>query len=56
VTDESGAIVAGAKVTLSGPGRLAKTGTAGNDGWYSFAGLPFGSYTVDASAPGLALR
>ena len=56
VTDESGAIVQGANVTLSGPGRLSKTGTSGNDGSYSFADLPSGSYTVHASAPGLALR
>jgi len=51
VTDESGAIVPGAKVTLSGPARLSKTGTSGNDGSYSFADLPSGSYTVHASAP-----
>jgi len=56
VTDESGAIVPGAKITLSGPGRLSKTSTSGNDGSYSFADLPSGSYIVRASAPGLALR
>src|SRR5947208_11017826 len=56
VTDESGAIIQGAKISLSGPGRLSRTGTSANDGSYSFAGLPAGSYTVRASAPGLALR
>jgi hypothetical protein len=56
VTDESGAIVPGAKVALSGPGRISKTTTSSNDGSYSFAELPSGNYTVRASAPGLALR
>src|SRR5215468_5098631 len=56
VTDESGAVVPGAKIAISGPGKLSKTTTSGNDGSYSFAGLPFGSYTVHASAPSLALR
>ncbi len=56
VTDESGAIVQGAKISLSGPGRLSKTSTSANDGSYSFADLPSGSYTVHATAPGLALQ
>jgi hypothetical protein len=56
VTDESGAIVPGAKITLSGPGKLSKTAASGNDGSYSFNDLPLGSYTVRAAAPGLALR
>jgi len=56
VTDESVAVVPGAKVVLSGAGRLSKTTTSGNDGSYSFADLPLGSYTVHATAPSLALR
>src|SRR3954469_8589947 len=56
VTDESGAVVPGAKVVLSGPGKLSKTTTAGSDGSYSFADLPLGNYTVHATAPSLALR
>src|SRR5215467_3857101 len=56
VTDESGAVVPGAKVVLSGSGRLSKTTSSGNDGSYAFADLPFGSYTVLAIAPSLALR
>src|SRR5215831_17760629 len=56
VTDESGAVVPGAKVVLSGPAKLVKTTTSGSDGSYSFADLPLGSYTVHASAPSLALR
>jgi hypothetical protein len=56
VTDESGAVVPGAKVTLSGPAGLSKTAVAANDGSYSFLDLPPGNYTVHASAPGLALQ
>ena len=56
VTDESGAVVPGAKVVLSGPGKLSKTTTSGNDGAYSFTDLPLGSYAVHATAPSLALR
>jgi hypothetical protein len=53
VTDESGAMVPGATVTLAGP--VAKTATTGNDGAYSFTGLLPGSYTAQASAPNLVL-
>src|SRR5205814_5693374 len=56
VTDESGAIIQGAKISVFGPGRLSRTGASANDGSYSFADLPVGSFTVRASAPGLALR
>ncbi|MDP8980026.1 MAG: TonB-dependent receptor, partial [Acidobacteriota bacterium] len=53
VTDESGAVVPGAIVTLAGP--VAKTTTTGNDGSYSFNALAPGDYTAQASAPDLAL-
>jgi hypothetical protein len=56
VTDESGAIVPGANIVLGGPAGLAKTTTVGDDGSYSFADLPLGSYIVQASAPSLFLR
>jgi uncharacterized repeat protein (TIGR03803 family) len=36
VTDESGAIVPGAKVTVTGPDGASKTTVAANDGSYSF--------------------
>jgi hypothetical protein len=51
--DETGAVVPGAAVALSGPMSLSKTTTSGNDGSYSFAGLRPGSYTVRVSAPDL---
>jgi hypothetical protein len=56
VTDESGAVVPGSKVTLSDSAGAVRTTTSSNDGSYSFTDLVPGSYTVQASAPGLALR
>ena len=55
VTDESGAVIPGAKVTLRGPSGLVKSVTSANDGSYSFIGLAPGSYAVRASAPELAM-
>ena len=55
VTDESGAIIPGATVTLTGPSGVVKTLTTGSDGTYSFAGLAPGKYKVLASAPDLAM-
>src|SRR5260370_25326052 len=54
VTDESGALVPGAKVVVSDDGaRPVKSVKGGNDGSYSIAGIPPGKYTVQASSPGL---
>jgi len=55
VTDESGAVIPGAKVTLSGPSGAVKSTVADNNGSYTFAAVPPGDYTVQASAPELAL-
>lgn len=55
VTDESGAIVPNATVTLSGPERVDKTATTGGNGAYVFVGLATGDYSVQASAPQLVL-
>jgi hypothetical protein len=55
VTDTSGALVPGAKVTIAGPAGLKQTAATGDDGGYSFADLPPGNYTVQASAPQLAM-
>lgn len=56
VTDESGAVVPNARVMLTGPGGISKVTTSREDGSYSFAGLPPGPYTVQASATALKLR
>jgi hypothetical protein len=55
VTDESGAVIPRANVTLNGPGGLVRATLADDNGLYSFAGLMPGNYTVQASAPELAL-
>ena len=55
ITDESGAVIPGATVTLNGPSGTVKTTTSGSDGAYSFTALAPGSYTVKAAAPDLAL-
>jgi hypothetical protein len=55
VTDESGAVVPAAKVTVNGPSGLVKSTTTAADGVYSFPGLPPGNYSVTASAPDLSL-
>jgi len=55
VTDESGAVVPNATVTLSGPGGAERTATTGGDGVYVFAGLTTGDHSVQASAPQLTL-
>src|SRR6266508_2490968 len=55
VTDQNGAVVAGAKVTVNGSSGLTKTTTTDKNGSYSFIGLPAGDYEVQASAPNLEL-
>lgn len=56
VTDQNGAVVVGAKVTLHGPTGQARSATTDTTGSYSFANLPVGDYTVEASAPSLTLQ
>ena len=53
VTDESGAVIPGAKVTVSNAAGPVKSGTAGDDGSYSITGLAPGQYSVQATSPGL---
>src|SRR5262249_46409159 len=55
VTDDSGAVIPAARIMLTGPSGLLKTAATAIDGRYSFAGLAPGNYTVQASAPDLAL-
>src|SRR2546422_8704957 len=54
VTDDSGAIVPSAKITLTANSGTASTAVAGPDGSYSFTGLPPGDYVAQASAPDLS--
>ncbi len=53
VSDPSGARVAKAKVKLSNPElAIIRLDTSGQTGEFSFAFLPQGTYTLEASAPG----
>ncbi|MFL6308266.1 MAG: TonB-dependent receptor domain-containing protein [Candidatus Sulfotelmatobacter sp.] len=53
VTDQSGAVVNGAKVTLTNEGTGAALSlTTGSDGSYTFSPVRIGSYKIDASAQG----
>src|SRR5437879_9503946 len=54
VTDESGAIVPGLKISLPANSGPARTACAGADGSYSFTGIAPGDYVAQASAPDLA--
>src|SRR5438034_3337422 len=54
VTDDSGAIVPGAKITLTASSGTVNTAVAGADGSYSFTGIAPGDYVAQASAPDLA--
>src|ERR1041385_1639457 len=55
VTDESGALVPKATITLKTSSGPTKTAISGGDGAYVLNGIPSGSYTVDAFAPDLVL-
>jgi hypothetical protein len=55
ITDQKGAVIPAATVTLSGPSGLVKTTATDSSGSYSFADLPPGDYVVQASAPDLTL-
>jgi hypothetical protein len=55
VADDSGALVPGAKVTLTGPEGLVKIATSDDRGSYVFAGLATGDYQVSSSAPDLTM-
>ncbi len=53
VTDESGAVIPGAKVTVSSAAGPVKSATSADDGNYSITGLPPGKYSVMATSSGL---
>src|SRR6266508_4712400 len=54
VTDEFGAAIVGATVTLTDAAGAQKTTTTNADGNYSFTGLAAGKYTIHAIAAGFA--
>ncbi len=56
VTDESGAVVPAAKVTLAGPNGSTKTAVAADNGSYTFTAIASGDYTIQATAPDLAMQ
>src|SRR5579883_3485785 len=53
VTDESGAVVPNARVTITAPDGAVQTITTNDEGSYSLSGLAPGAYSVTASAPQL---
>ena len=54
VTDPSGASIPGAVLTVKDAAGQKQSATAGSNGNYIFRGLQPGSWTVEATAPGLA--
>ena len=52
ITDELGAAIVGASVTLTDATGVQKKATTNGEGVYSFTSLPFGSYKLQAIAPG----
>ena len=53
VTDEQGAAVPGAEVTISDPSTgFSRSGTTGNDGVYNFPDLPLGTFKIRVTHAG----
>jgi hypothetical protein len=52
ITDEMGAVIVGASVTITDAAGQSRTTVTANDGTYQFAGLAPGKYVVKASAKG----
>ena len=52
ITDELGAALVGASVTLTDATGVQKKATTNGEGVYTFTGLTFGSYKLQANAPG----
>ena len=53
ISDESGAVIPGTKVTATGPSGVAKSTISAADGSYIINGLAPGKYAITASSPGL---
>ena len=57
ITDQSGAVVAGAAVTATNTDTgIAVSGKTNSHGYYIFPGLAVGNYTVDVSDPGFQTK
>src|SRR6476469_4465047 len=56
VTDESGAMVPGARVEIHSASGFLRATKSGNDGSYLFSELAAGEYRLTASAPNLGMR
>src|SRR5919106_965342 len=54
ITDELGAAIVGANVTLTDASGVEKKTTTNGEGVYTFAGLAPGKYSLVAAAPGFA--
>ena len=54
ITDELGAAIVGANVTLTDASGAQKKTTTNGEGVYNFAGIAPGKYTLQAAAPGFA--
>ncbi len=54
ITDELGAVIVGANVTLTDASGVQKKTTTNGEGAYTFAGVAPGKYTLQAIAPGFA--
>lgn len=54
ISDEFGATIVGATVTLTQAGGTPKTATTNADGAYTFTGLAPGKYTIQAASTGFA--
>jgi hypothetical protein len=54
ITDELGAAIVGASVTVSDSNGQAKTTVSNNEGIYQFSGLAAGKYTLRSAAKGFA--
>jgi hypothetical protein len=52
ITDEFGAAIVGATVTLTDASGVQKQATTNNEGVYTFTGLPLGSYKIQAVSTG----
>ncbi len=55
VIDPSGSAIPKASVVVSGPNNVVKVADTNDNGEYTIAGLPAGTYTVRVTAPGFTL-